>query len=207
MEETLKRLTVAEVKSDLCNFRANIRDDLRKDLTNIRARWFITNQKTLTDRVWETKHHTAGMKKWTLKEVLSQSLQAQNTLHMKPTDLEACSRQNNICIYGIQEGLEGNNVQNYIHKMLLKRSWIPLIWVELRIQQCHRAFSLRPPKKVQPQPIVVCFQEFWTKNWCWVTHGNRWGYSMVLRPWLSCRNAGKNEDFCINEDYSAEKGD
>lgn len=37
-------------------------------------------------------------------------MQKQKSMQTKVTDLEARSRQNNICIYGIPEGEEGNNM-------------------------------------------------------------------------------------------------
>ena len=39
---------------------------------------------------------------------------------MKLTDLEACSRRNNVRIYGIPEGTEGNNIQQFIENFIKK---------------------------------------------------------------------------------------
>ena len=82
---------------------------------------------------------------------------------MKLTDLEACSRRNNIRIYGISEGAEENNIQQFINNIITKELQ-PLADLELEIQKCHRALGPKPPKEALPRSVVVYFQEFKTKE-------------------------------------------
>ncbi len=98
-----------------------------------------------------------------LKDVLSQSLKTQEKLQQKLTDLEARSRRNNIGIYGIPEGAEENNIQQFVAN-IIKQELQPLNGAELGIQRCHRALGPKPPKEAQPRSVVVYFQEFKTKE-------------------------------------------
>ncbi len=64
----------------------------------------------------EIEGWVANIEEWTpdITEALTQSLQTQESLQMKLTDLEAHTRWNNLCVYGIPEGSEGNNIQQFI---------------------------------------------------------------------------------------------
>ena len=82
---------------------------------------------------------------------------------MKFTDMEARSRQNNLRIYGIPEGTQGNNIQQFIDHFI-KKELEPLAEAELGIQRCHRALGPRPPNDAQPRSVIAYFQEFKTKE-------------------------------------------
>lgn len=162
---------VSEVRSELGNFRVSIREDLKRELADIREEIQLklgevaTDLKATTERVSEAEGRIADIEEWTVdfKEALCQSLQAQDGLRMKLTDLEARSRRNNIRIYGISEGAEENNIQQLIAD-IIKKELQPLAEVELGIQRCHRALGPKPPKEAQPRSVVVHFQEFKTKE-------------------------------------------
>lgn len=162
---------VSEVKSELGHFRDSIREDLKKELTDIREEIqhklgeVATDLKATTERLCEVESRIADIEEFSVdfKEALSQSLQAQEKLQLKLTDLEARSRRNNIRIYGISEGAEENNIQQFIVKMI-KKELQPLAGVELGIQRCHRALGPKPPKEAQPRSVIVYFQEFKTKE-------------------------------------------
>ncbi|TKS64935.1 LINE-1 type transposase domain-containing protein 1 ES cell-associated protein 11 [Collichthys lucidus] len=162
---------VSEVKSELGIFRDSIRDDLKRELTDIREEIqhklgeVASDLKATTERLCEAESRIADMEECSVdfKEALSQSLQAQERLQLKLTDLEARSRRNNVRIYGITEGAEENNIQQFIAKMI-KEELQPLASVELGIQRCHRALGPKPPREAQPRSVVVYFQEFKTKE-------------------------------------------
>lgn len=117
-----------EIKSKLGNFQDRIRDDLKKELVDIREEIqqklceVVTDLKTTTNRVDEAEGRIADIEDWIadFKKALSQSLQAQESLKMKLTDLEARSRRNNLHIYGITEGIEENNIQQFIDNFIRK---------------------------------------------------------------------------------------
>ena len=162
---------VSEVKSELGSFPDSIREDLKRELTDIREEIqhklgeVATDLKATTERLREAESRIADIEECSVdfKEALSQSLQAQERLQLKLTDLEARSRRNNIRIYGITEGAEENNIQQFIAKMI-KEELQPLAGVELGIQRCHRALGPKPPREAQPRSVVVYFQEFKTKE-------------------------------------------
>lgn len=91
---------VMEMKSELGNFRDRIGDDLKKELADIRDEIqqklseVTTDLYTAAGRVDEAEGRIATMEEWTVdfKEALSQSLQAQESLQVKLTELEARSR-------------------------------------------------------------------------------------------------------------------
>lgn len=160
-----------ELKTELSNFRDIIRDDLKKELTDFREEIhqklneFATDLKTTTDRVSEAEARIAEAEEWSadFREALSQSLQAQESLQLKLTDLEARSRRNNVRIYGIPEGTEGNNIFQFIENFI-KKELEPLADVDLGIQRCHRALGPKPPREAQARSVIVYFQQFKIKE-------------------------------------------
>lgn len=50
-----------------------------------------------------------------MKEALIKSMERQKAMQEKLTDLEGRSRQNNIRIYGVPEGKEGNSMSDFGH--------------------------------------------------------------------------------------------
>lgn len=79
------------------------------------------------------------------------------------TDMEARSRRNNIRIYGIAEGEEGNNMMDFVVKLLKSELTTPGE-LDLKIQRCHRALGPRPAREAPPRSIVINFQEYKTKE-------------------------------------------
>ncbi|KAF0038038.1 hypothetical protein F2P81_010912 [Scophthalmus maximus] len=156
-----------EMKSELGNFRDHIRDDLKRELADIREeiQQKLTDLKTTTGWVDKAEGRIADIEECTadLSEALSQSLQTQENLQVKVTDMEARSRCNNLRIYGIPEGTEADDVQQFIDNFI-KKELQPLAEVELGIQRCHRALGPKPPAEAQRRSVVVYFQEFKTKE-------------------------------------------
>lgn len=86
-----------EMKSELSNFQDRIREDLKKELTHIREeiqqklREVVTDLKSTADRVDKAENRITNMEEWAadFQEVSNQSLQVQESLQVKLTDLEA----------------------------------------------------------------------------------------------------------------------
>lgn len=79
------------------------------------------------------------------------------------TDSEFLSRRNNIRIFGVAEGEEGNSGPQFIVKLF--KSELPLPQdMDLKIQWVHRSLVLRPQPEAPPRPIIINFQEFTTKE-------------------------------------------
>ena len=104
------------------------------------------------------------MEEWALgaKEALCHSINIQESIQAKLTDLEARSRRNNISLYGIPEDAEGDNMQDFIESFI--QSKLPLCDTELGIQLCHRALSPKPPQNANPRSVVTYFLEYRVKE-------------------------------------------
>lgn len=77
-----------------------------------------------------------------INEVLAYKLELQKSIQAQLTDLEALSHRNNICIHGIPEGAEGDNMKAFLEGLKKKKradpprhpSWYltlpPLTWIQ-----------------------------------------------------------------------------
>ena len=104
------------------------------------------------------------MEGWTEEatETLCTYLKQQRFLQQKLTDLESRLRRNNIRIFGVAEGEEGNSVQQFVEKFI--KSELPASQdMDLKIQRAHRTLAPRSRPDALPRPIVVDFLEFTTK--------------------------------------------
>lgn len=95
------------------------------------------------------------------KEVLGQSIQIQEDLQERLLYLETCSHRNNMRIFGIPEGSEGNNVQERVKSII--KTELSLGDLDLKIQRCHRALGPKPPADAYPRSVVVFFLEYKSK--------------------------------------------
>ncbi|RXN39389.1 LINE-1 type transposase domain-containing 1 [Labeo rohita] len=190
------KLMAMSMKSDLNNFR----DDLKKELTDISQEIYqklseiTTDLKATNDRVSEVETRITETEEWSadFREALDQSLQAQEKLQTKLTDLEARSRRNNLRIYGIAEGAENNDIFQFIESFLKDELDLVGITPDLGIQRCHRALGPRPPSEAQPRSVIVYFQEFKVKE-------------MVLRAaWKKREIFHRDRRIYFDHDYPAE---
>lgn len=160
----------SDVRTELSNFQDALSKDLKGDLANFREdvnrklTEIATDMKDTVGRVEETEQRVADMEEWSTEamEALSQALNAQENLQAKLTDLEARSRRNNIRLYGVPEGAEGDNTEEFIGGFI-KAELAPAD-TELGIQRCHRALGSRPPPGANPRSIVIYFLQYKTKE-------------------------------------------
>ena len=131
-----------DVKSELHSFWSTLREDIKKEFTELRGE---INQalgdvradlKNTTARVEEAEQRVADLEERSLdlEDSLRHLEQKQEFMQTKVTDLEARSRRNNICIYGIPEGEEENTMMDKFLKSELAVSGE----LNLKIQPCHR---------------------------------------------------------------------
>ncbi|KAE8277412.1 hypothetical protein D5F01_LYC24656 [Larimichthys crocea] len=118
-------------------------------------------------------------------------LEQQRYLQQKVTDLESRSRRNNVRVFGVAEGEEGDSTMQFIVN-IIKSELTMLRDVDLKIQRAHRSLAPRPPTGAHPRPIIVNFQEFSTKE-------------MVLREaWKKGKILVGNRALHSDHDYASE---
>ena len=127
-----------EIKNDLASFK----DDVSGKLNEI-----ATDLKETRSRMGEAEERVADMEEWATnaKEALCHAMHMQESIQAKLTDfltLFLRSRRNNIHIYGIPEGAEGDNMHDFIESFI--QSELALHDTELGIQRCHRALAPKP---------------------------------------------------------------
>lgn len=77
------------------------------------------------------------------KEALLMTLREQRKLQEKLTDREGMSRRNNVRIFGVPEGEEGDSAPLFVEKLLRRELALPE-GTRLLIQRAHRAAVRRP---------------------------------------------------------------
>ncbi|KAK7896147.1 hypothetical protein WMY93_021472 [Mugilogobius chulae] len=138
---------IKEVRTDLERYSAEMKS-LRQDVNEMRCELSEAEQRIhqLETREGETSKNMKHMQ------------QEQAKMIEKLEYLENKSRQNNIRIYQVKEGLEGNDVTGLIVKILKETLGIPT--EEIIINAAHRSLAQKPPPEKTPRSLVVRFQEW-----------------------------------------------
>ncbi|KAF3851976.1 hypothetical protein F7725_005331 [Dissostichus mawsoni] len=65
------------------------------------------------------EERTAGVEEWStdVQDIIMASLEQQTKLQDKLSDIEGSSRRNNVRIWGLKEGIEGDSVSEYVRKV------------------------------------------------------------------------------------------
>ena len=146
-------------------------DCLKKEIIQLRQEVngkldnLATAVQSLSDRVDEAETRVEQVEGWTEEatETLCMYIKQQRALQQKLTDLESRSRRNNIHIFGVAEGEEGNSATQYVEKFI--KSELPLPEdMDLKIQRANRSLAPRSRPDAPPRPIIVNFLEFTTKE-------------------------------------------
>lgn len=95
------------------------------------------------------------------QDIVAVLLEQQTRLQEKLTDLEGRSRRNNIRIWGVKEGLEGDSVTKYIDGLIHEKLGLT---DELQIQRAHRALAPKPSENKPARAIIVNFLRFDVKE-------------------------------------------
>ncbi|RXN10851.1 LINE-1 type transposase domain-containing 1 [Labeo rohita] len=188
----------SDVKTELNNFHEILSRDMKADLANFKTDINMKLNEITTDlnytmgRLEQAEQRVTDLKEWNTeaKEVLCQTLDIQQKMQTKLTDLEARSRRNNIRLYRIPEESEGDNIQEFIESFI--KAELALPDTELGIQRCHRALCPKPPPNANPRSIVIYFLEYKIKE-------------LVLRSaWRKREVHLKGRRVYFDQDYPAE---
>lgn len=89
----------------------------------------------LSERVGEAESRVEQVETWAAEatEALCSCLEQNQSLQRKLTDLESQSRRNNLCVFGVAEGEEGNSVSQFIEGLLRRELPLPQD-LDLKIQ-------------------------------------------------------------------------
>lgn len=98
-----------------------------------------------------------------VKDALLHALKQQNILQDRLADQEGRNRRNNICIFGLKEGAEGNSAYQFIEQLLKMELSIPTE-TDLQIQRAHRALTEKLDSDKPPRSLVVNFLQYTTKE-------------------------------------------
>ena len=128
-----------------------------------------------------------------VEEILAEMLTIQETLQAKLTDLEGRSRRENMRIYGVTEGKEGEarSLVPFVAKMLRESLNIPAE-TPLQIQRAHRALAPVPQEGAQPRSIVVKFLTYTMKEEVLKQAWDKKGFT-----WQNCK-------ISLDHDYAPE---
>lgn len=171
--DAMKASIIAEIKEVRADMRKDIGEatgEIKKDLSDFREEIsqrlnVIDNDlKEMGNRIEETEQRVSEMEDFRteVKEVLSHTLELQEHVQTQLNDLEARSRRNNIRIHGILEGVEGDNIVDFIERFIKTELAFPD--TSLGIQRCHRSLGPKPPQDASPRSVVVYFLEFKIKE-------------------------------------------
>uniref|UniRef100_A0A3B5QEY1 L1 transposable element RRM domain-containing protein n=1 Tax=Xiphophorus maculatus TaxID=8083 RepID=A0A3B5QEY1_XIPMA len=176
---------LAELKEVQTNLKKQITDQsglITKEMSEFRKEMgkrlddIDADLKDVKNKVEEAEQRITEVEEFNMdvKDVLSHTLQLQEDLQTRLTDLEARSRRNNIRIYGVTEGEEGDNLQKFIENFI--KTELSLTDTTLGIQRCHRSLGPKPPSGSNPRSIVIHFLEYTMKE---LVVRSAWGKKVI----------------------------
>ncbi len=160
-----------EMKNELTTFKEEFKTDFRQEFNAFKEQIdskLSANSKELqehTQSITDTQTRTEELEEWNIqaKEALLQALKEQKNLKEKLTDLEGRSQRNNVRIFGVPEGAEGDSVPHFVESLLRRELALPED-MHLWIQRAHRATMGKPGLRAAPRYIIVNFLQFDTKE-------------------------------------------
>lgn len=157
-------LAISELKGDLKkDFKdelATLRHELNEKLTEVGTRLQGHDQAITDAEERISAMETSGA---ATKDALLSLLKEQCRLQEKVTDLESRSRRNNIRVYGVPEGSEGDSMIKFMENLLTAELTLP-DGMSLQIQRAHRALTQKPGPDATPRSIVINFQQHVVKE-------------------------------------------
>lgn len=143
----------SDVKKDLDDFKQDINQQLAK---------VATEQQLQSGKINEAESRIKKLEHWAQEANNALiSLREQKALQDKLTDLESRSRRNNLRIYGVAEGEEGESAARFVQDLLGRELNLP---EDFKIQRAHRSLAQKPADRAQLRPIIMNFLEFSTKE-------------------------------------------
>ncbi|KAK1900678.1 Cytotoxicity-associated immunodominant antigen [Dissostichus eleginoides] len=128
------------------------------------------------------EERTAGVEEWStdVQDIITASLEQQTKLQDKLSDIEGRSRRNNVRIWGLKEGIEGDSVSEYVNRLIHKELGMSED-IKLEIQRAHRALALNPQPDKFPRAIIVNFLRFEVKE------------NVIKTAWRTCAGRGEGD--------------
>ena len=138
------------------------RKDSIQQLKEIREEVHKTNTRI---KEAEKRIDTAETRIQAAEDAVTELLKLQIHLDAKLTDLEGCSRRENIRIHGVKEGAEENSPSMVCYVEHLLREGLSLQdSFELRVERAHRTLAPKPPSEAPPRSIVAKMSSFRMKE-------------------------------------------
>lgn len=152
-----------ENKTALHNLKEEIKDDMKKELQELKQEIYqklsenaarIQSHETRLNEA-ETRINDIESANMVIKDALAKSLERQRAMQEKLTDLEGRSRRNNMRIYGVPEGAEGNSVSDFVEQLPKTELTVK---IDLHIQHAHRALARKPERfnSCKPEQVNSC---------------------------------------------------
>lgn len=158
---------IEDLKSDLKGDNAKLKQDIGQLGQEINGKLdnIATDVQGLSQRMDEAEARVSQVEGWAEEatEALCTCLEQQRKLQIKVLDLESRSRRNNMRVFGVPEGQEGDSVTQFIEKLLRSQLQLPEDF-NFKIQRAHRALASKPPPGASPRAVIVNFLEFSTKE-------------------------------------------
>lgn len=133
-----------------------------------------------------------------LKDEVSKITQVLKMAEIKIDELENRGRRNNIVLFNIPEGMEGNNCAAFINSLITEASTDPaILGAAKEIQRAHRSGKKNPVhsggERARPRPIHVGYSSFQAKE----------KSKKCLRELFKSKKFGPNDaSFFVSDDYS-----
>ena len=170
-------------KQEFANFKEEVNNRLKANSDELQDQKKSLNE--AQTRIEELETFTMEA-----KDALLTTLREQRKLQDKLTDLEGRSRRNNVRIFGVPEGTEGDSVTRFVEELLQRELTLPE-GTNLLIQRAHRAAARRPGPGEAPRSIIINFLRFDTKE-------------LVLKTAWQKRVKLGNSPLFFDNDYAAE---
>jgi len=124
----------------------------------------------------------------TMERALRTVLKVQSQQQEKLLDQEGRARRENIRLYNVPEGEEGNSMLDFVEKLLREKLDIPAT-TELHIERAHRALAPKPPADGKPRSIVIKFLRYRVKE------------EILRKAWEKKEIWMNNQRFFFDHDY------
>lgn len=159
----------------------DFRQDVRGELSKINSR-----MNEAEERIAESEERLQNA-----EEAMAEMLTLHEQLQLKLIDQEGRSRRENIRIYGVPEGAEGEprQVISFIEKLLMENLGFSDA-AELQVERAHRAIAPKPPVGAQPRSILVKFLSFRVKE------------EVIKRAWQKKGFTWEKSKISIDHDYA-----
>ena len=164
-----------ELKSDLDAFKADMKQEMIALKQDINQQLTVTKLavQEQSEKLEEAQSRIGGLETWSTAAIdaLRQSLKEQKKM------MDKINERNNLRIYGVREGEEGNSTITFVENLLRSEKLISK-GTDRQIQQTHRSLGPKPTVDAPPRSIIVSFLEFKIKE---AVLKNVWQKKILIR--------------------------